>query len=181
MLQFGVDAHKALLVAVATDPQGRQLASWQGQNGPQDWQALAAWAQALGSPRIWGIEGSGHYGRGLAQWVLAHAESVYEINPRWVAGQRRQQRQAAKSDLTDALAIARLVGQEGRALPALTREDASTLVVLDSPPREDKRPRGATMLTLTTYGLSDAAFADLEGRWKAWWDARFENAAPHES
>lgn len=53
------------------------------------------------------------------------------------------------------------------------------LVVLDSPPREDKRPRGSTMLTLTTYGLSDAAFADLEGRWKTWWDARFENADPH--
>ncbi|MDI1326396.1 MAG: hypothetical protein PSV23_06295 [Brevundimonas sp.] len=53
------------------------------------------------------------------------------------------------------------------------------LVVLDSPPREEKRPRGSTMLTLTTYGLSDTAFADLEGRWKAWWEARFENADPH--
>ena len=54
------------------------------------------------------------------------------------------------------------------------------LVVLDSPPKEGKRPRGSTMLTLTTYGLSDADFADLEGRWKTWWEARFENAAPHE-
>lgn len=54
------------------------------------------------------------------------------------------------------------------------------LVVAESPPKADKRPRGATMLTLTTYGLSDAAFADLEGRWKVWWDARFETAAPHE-
>jgi uncharacterized protein YndB with AHSA1/START domain len=53
------------------------------------------------------------------------------------------------------------------------------LVVLDSPPKADKRPRGATMLTLTTYGLSDAAFADLEGRWKTWWDERFETADPH--
>ena len=55
------------------------------------------------------------------------------------------------------------------------------LVVLDSPPKEDKRPGGATMLILTTYGLDDSAFADLERRWKAWWDERFENAAPHES
>ena len=54
------------------------------------------------------------------------------------------------------------------------------LVVAESPPKADKRPRGATMLTLTTYGLSDAAFADLEDRWKTWWEARFENAAPHE-
>ena len=54
------------------------------------------------------------------------------------------------------------------------------LVVLDSPPKAEKRPRGSTMLTLTTYGLSDAAFADLQGRWKTWWEARFENADPHE-
>lgn len=53
------------------------------------------------------------------------------------------------------------------------------LVVLDSPPKEGKRPRGSTMLTLTTYGLSDAAFTDLERRWKTWWDTRFDNADPH--
>lgn len=51
------------------------------------------------------------------------------------------------------------------------------LVVLDQPGNE-KEPRGTTMLTLTTYGLSDAAFADLENRWKAWWDERFETVAP---
>ena len=51
------------------------------------------------------------------------------------------------------------------------------LVVADEPPSE-KSPRGSTMLTLTTYGLSDTAFADLEARWKAWWDERFETVAP---
>ncbi|MDP3800675.1 SRPBCC domain-containing protein [Brevundimonas sp.] len=51
------------------------------------------------------------------------------------------------------------------------------LVVLDQPGNE-KNPRGSTMLTLTTYALSDTAFADLESRWKAWWDQRFENVAP---
>lgn len=51
------------------------------------------------------------------------------------------------------------------------------LVVLDQPGHEMK-PRGSTMLTLTTYGLDDAAFAALEQRWKAWWDERFETVAP---
>ena len=51
------------------------------------------------------------------------------------------------------------------------------LVVVDQPPTE-KHPRGTAMLTLTTYGLSDAAFADLETRWKGWWDQRFETVAP---
>jgi hypothetical protein len=51
------------------------------------------------------------------------------------------------------------------------------LVVVDQPPTDDK-PRGSPMLTLTTYGLSDTAFADLQARWQAWWDERFETVAP---
>lgn len=51
------------------------------------------------------------------------------------------------------------------------------LVVLDQPPTE-KSPRGTTMLILTTYGLSDAAFADTEARWTGWWAPRFETVAP---
>lgn len=51
------------------------------------------------------------------------------------------------------------------------------LIVVDEPPSE-KKPQGSTMLTLTTYGLSDADFAALEARWTAWWDARFASAAP---
>ena len=51
------------------------------------------------------------------------------------------------------------------------------LVVVDQPPTGEK-PRGSTMLTLTTYGLSDAAFTELQARWQAWWDPRFETVAP---
>ncbi|MFN3668578.1 MAG: SRPBCC domain-containing protein [Brevundimonas sp.] len=51
------------------------------------------------------------------------------------------------------------------------------LVVLDQPPA-DSTPRGMTMLTLTTYGLPEAGFADLEARWKAWWDGRFTTKTP---
>ena len=51
------------------------------------------------------------------------------------------------------------------------------LVVLDQPPSE-KRPRGTTMITLTTYGLSETAFADLQSLWQGWWDERFETVAP---
>jgi hypothetical protein len=51
------------------------------------------------------------------------------------------------------------------------------LVVLDEPPTETK-PHGSTMLTLTTYGLPDEAVNDLQARWRTWWDAHFETAAP---
>ena len=51
------------------------------------------------------------------------------------------------------------------------------LVVVDQPP-SGKRPRGTTMLTLTTYGLDDAELSGLQARWQAWWDERFETIAP---
>ena len=51
------------------------------------------------------------------------------------------------------------------------------LIVVDQPPTE-KKPNGFVMLTLTTYGLDDAALGDLQARWQAWWDERFETAAP---
>ncbi|GLS00323.1 hypothetical protein GCM10007859_03270 [Brevundimonas denitrificans] len=51
------------------------------------------------------------------------------------------------------------------------------LVVVDQPPT-GKNPRGTTMMTLTTYGLGEAALAELQTRWQGWWDERFETVAP---
>lgn len=47
------------------------------------------------------------------------------------------------------------------------------LVVTDKGVGE-KRPHGGGSVVVTTYGLSDAAFSDLEARWKRWWTERFE-------
>lgn len=41
----------------------------------------------------------------------------------------------------------------------------------------DTRPHGGGSVILTTYGLSDAAFAELEQRWKAWWKEHYEGSA----
>ncbi len=48
------------------------------------------------------------------------------------------------------------------------------LLVVTDKGISDKRPHGGGSVILTTYGLSDAAFAELEGRWTAWWGERFE-------
>ncbi|MCJ8157633.1 hypothetical protein [Sphingomonas sp. LaA6.9] len=43
----------------------------------------------------------------------------------------------------------------------------------------DTSPDGRGMVILTTYGLSDAAFDEIEARWKRWWDAHFlESSEP---
>jgi uncharacterized protein YndB with AHSA1/START domain len=46
------------------------------------------------------------------------------------------------------------------------------LVVMDRP-IEDGRPHGGGSVILSTYGLSDDAFAALEQRWTAWWRERY--------
>jgi hypothetical protein len=71
-----VDAHSRLHVAVALDAAGVELGRWQGANDTTGWAALLAWAAALGSMRQWGIEGSGGYGRGLAQSLVGVGEAV---------------------------------------------------------------------------------------------------------
>lgn len=48
------------------------------------------------------------------------------------------------------------------------------LLVVTDKGRSDKRPHGGGSVILTTYGLSSAAFAELEGRWKAWWAERYQ-------
>ena len=37
----------------------------------------------------------------------------------------------------------------------------------------DESPDGRGALILTTYGFDDTAFADLESRWRGWWDALY--------
>ena len=53
MITIGVDAHKRMHAAVAVDAAGVILGEWRGANTATDWQALRAWAGALGASRQW--------------------------------------------------------------------------------------------------------------------------------
>ncbi|HEY8602342.1 MAG TPA: IS110 family transposase [Thermomicrobiales bacterium] len=130
MLAIGVDAHKAVHVAVAVDATGREVARWRGANSGEGWRELAAWAAALGDARRWGIEGAWNYGRGLAQHLVDAGEAVYEVNPRWTAAGRRAARRRDKNDRLDARAVALLVWREAAALPAVVAEDDTAVLEL---------------------------------------------------
>lgn len=47
------------------------------------------------------------------------------------------------------------------------------LMVVTDQPAPNGGPNGGGNAVLTTFGLSDAAFAALEQRWAAWWGERF--------
>ena len=129
MIAIGVDAHKRVHAALALDDAGTVLGSWRGPNTAKGWDDLGRWADQWSQPRHWGIEGAWNYGRGLAQFLVAHNEVVYDINPRWTAERRRRTRKLDKNDRLDAHAVAKLVREDGATLPPVHREDES--VVLD--------------------------------------------------
>jgi transposase len=130
MITIGVDAHKRVHAAVALDEAGREVARWRGPNSADGWAALGRWAEALGAPRRWGIEGAGGYGRGLAQRAVAHGAEVYEVNARWTAAGRRRARRRDKNDWRDAAAVAEVVRKEAPALPAVAPEDETAALAL---------------------------------------------------
>ena len=130
MVTIGVDAHKSVHHALALDDTGMVLGSWRGANTADRWQQLLSWALTLPGARQWGIEGAWNYGRGLAQFLVAHGEVVFEVNPRWTAAGRRRARNVGKRDPLDAHAVAKLVRDEGAQLPQVAAEDETAVLDL---------------------------------------------------
>jgi transposase len=128
MITIGVDAHKRVHMAVAVDGLGRTLGEWRGSNSREGWGELRAWLVEVGEERLVGVEGSGSYGRGLAQYLVGQGERVYEVNSRWTALGRRVARSTAKSDRLDALAVALVVQREGEGLPAVVADDETSVL-----------------------------------------------------
>jgi transposase len=126
MLTIGVDAHKAILVAVAVDGTGRECASTSVPTTEDGIAQLMAWASSLqpSDKQRWGIEGSGSYGRRLAQTLVRRHITVVEVPGIATATERRRSRgrQREKSDGTDALAIARVTLRDATVLPPVQCE-----------------------------------------------------------
>ena len=72
--------------------------------------SCCAWAQGLGEPVAWGVEGTGCYGAGLARFLAANDQLVVEVN----RTDRQARRRQGKSDPLDAQAAAWAV-QAGQA------------------------------------------------------------------
>jgi transposase len=123
MLTIGVDSHKRTLTAVAVDSTGRQVAAIQVLSSPRGRAQLIDWAGELGNAEStrWGIEGTGSYGRSLAQQLSRAGGRVVEVPGIATARERRAaigvHRQ--KTDSSDALAIARVAVRDQGRLPVI--------------------------------------------------------------
>lgn len=104
-LVAGVDTHRDTHTAALCDRAGKALAVRQFTAGPGGYAAMLAWArqQAGDAGLAWAIEGTRHYGLGLARHLAAAGQHVQEIDSGKHAGKRR----AGKSDAIDAVRAAR--------------------------------------------------------------------------
>ncbi len=102
---IGVDTHRdAHAYAVVALPGGGRTVAAELAAAPRGYrEALALARRSAPGRRAWAIEGSGHYGAGLARFLLAQGERVLEIG----RGARGPRGPRGRSDALDAVAAAR--------------------------------------------------------------------------
>jgi len=127
MIVIGVDVHKHSMSAVAVDEVGRQLDALETSDDAE----LISWSRRVGRRRLWALEDCRHVTRGLEQTLARERQRLVRVPPRLTAPERRRSRTRGKSDLIDALSVAR----------AALREP-----VLDSPRPEEARLRELKLL-----------------------------------
>lgn len=101
---IGVDTHKATHTGSVVDSLGAELATTTLTADGPGYRRMLRFAQTHADcGRIWAIEGTGSYGRGLTTYLLEHGEQVVEID----RPARPARRNGAKSDALDATRAAR--------------------------------------------------------------------------
>ena len=101
----GVDTHLDAHVAVAVDHLGRRLGVLSVPTTEAGYARLLAWAEKLGRPAAFGIEGAGSFGAGLGRFLRKSGVEVLEVG----RPKRRDRHRSGKSDPIDAELAARAV------------------------------------------------------------------------
>ena len=102
---IGIDTYKASHVAVAIDTQGTRLAALSIPTNPKGYLELERWARSFGYVLAFGIEGTGPYGAGPSQSLLAQGHNVIEVT----RPNRQLRYTQGKTDSLDAEGAARSV------------------------------------------------------------------------
>jgi transposase len=104
-LVAGVDTHRDTHTAALCDARGRLVAQLQVPATAAGYARLLAWARAAAheAPVTWAVEGTRHYGLGLARHLAGAGQQVAEIDSSRHVGRRR----AGNSDAIDAVRAAR--------------------------------------------------------------------------
>ena len=156
-LIIGVDTHLDTHTAALCDARGRTVSHLQVAATSAGYAQLLEWADsaAAGRPVAWAIEGTRHYGLGLARYLSGNGQQVAEIDSTRHVGRRR----TGKSDPIDAVRAAREL--LARPHPAQMRADGEReilrLLMLD----RDNAVASAKTARTTLASVLVTAPADL--------------------
>ncbi len=114
MIVIGADTHKrSHTVAAVEAASGRVVGERTVSARQRSFDVLLAWARSHGAERVWAIEDCRHVSGALERFLLARGEAVVRVAPKLTGSARKSAREAGKSDLIDAVAIARAALREG--------------------------------------------------------------------
>src|SRR3954464_2656671 len=114
MIVIGADTHKQSHTVGAVDgATGRVLADRTVSAKRRSFEDLLAWGRGVGADRVWAIEDCRHVSGALERFLLRRGERVVRVAPKLMADTRRSARERGKSDVIDAVAIARAALREG--------------------------------------------------------------------
>jgi transposase len=113
MIVIGADTHKQSHTVGAVEPTGRLVADKTVKAKRRSFDDLLVWARDLDAERVWAIEDCRHVSGALERFLLKRGEQVVRIAPKLVAGARTSARERGKSDVIDAVSIARAALREG--------------------------------------------------------------------
>lgn len=119
----GVDTHRDNHAVTVIDRIGSVVDHFTIEANPSGY-ALALERTAQYPDLIWGLEGTGSYGRSFAKALSRKAQIVYEVPGTITKRHRRRLRGAGKSDPQDAHAIAEAVLRDREHLPRYLETDA---------------------------------------------------------
>jgi transposase len=142
MIVLGADTHKRshtiAAVAAASGEVRGELTVAVGRRG---FDALLRWARSLDGERVWALEDCRHVSGTFERFLLVRGERVVRVAARLTASERRTGRDRGKSDLIDALAVARAhsSGALGIDEPDPHRRGRALRLVERTEDRPDKR------------------------------------------
>jgi transposase len=114
MIVLGADTHKGSHTVAAVDAgTGEVLADKTIRVDARGFAALLGWGRGLAGERLWALEDCRHVSGALERFLIARGERVVRVSTRLMAGARRASRARGKSDLIDAIAVARAALREG--------------------------------------------------------------------
>lgn len=158
----GVDTHKDEHVAVALDGLGGRISELPVAANPDGYARLVTWADTLGSVAVFGVEGTGSYGSGLARFLRRHGRNVIEVARPPRKGERRL---SGKSDTIDAEHAAReVLAGKATATPKLADGIVEAIRLVKIARDSAVRAHSQTMITLkaTLVTAQDELRGELE-------------------